>query len=319
MSIRFLKSNPFTMHKISFLTLIVLTTLSFNNRIYSQKSKFHMTETAVTTKTQYALIEGKRIAYRKFGVGTPVILTNRFRGTLDTWDPLFLDLLAKNNTVVTFDYEGIGYSEGDLPLDIKNVASGVVKLADALKINSFNVMGWSYGGWVAQYVTFLNPERVLKTVLIGTNPMGKNEVPFEPVFLERALKPVNDFEDAVILFFEPKSEKSRNAAQASMGRIMEHTDWSKVPSTQEVFQRYFASNDAIAEDKENFRASYATLKTPVLVISGDHDISFATENWFPLLKKSPSVQYIIFPEAGHAPHFQYPELATAYINSFLVQ
>lgn len=179
------------------------------------------------------------------------------------------------------------------------------------------MMGWSYGGWVAQYATFLNPDRVLKTVLIGTNPMGKNEVPFEPIFLERALKPVNDFDDALVLFFEPKSEKSKEAAAASMGRIMESIDWSKVPSTPELFQRYFASNNAISEDKENFRLAYSTLKTPVLVLSGDHDVSFATENWFPLLKNAPTVQHIIFPVAGHAPHFQYTELSAMYINSYL--
>lgn len=272
-----------------------------------------------STETQYALIDNQKIAYRKIGKGSPIIIANRFRGTLDTWDPLFLELLAKNNTVITFDYAGIGYSTGELPLDIKDVAAEITKLAEYLKIDKFNVMGWSYGGWVAQYATFLNPERILKTVIIGSNAMGKNEVPIQPAFFERALKPVNDFEDAVVLFFEPHSEASRAAAQASMGRIMAHADWSKVPHTQEVFQRYFASNTTIAEDKENFRGAYANLKTPVLVISGDNDISFATENWFQLLKNAPTVQHIIFPAAGHAPHFQYPELSTSYINTFLTQ
>lgn len=76
-----------------------------------------MENNAVTTETQYANIDDKQIAYRKIGNGTPIILANRFRGTLDTWDPLFLDLLAQTNTVITFDYSGIGYSEGELPLD----------------------------------------------------------------------------------------------------------------------------------------------------------------------------------------------------------
>jgi pimeloyl-ACP methyl ester carboxylesterase len=59
------------------------------------------------------------------------------------------------------------------------------------------------------------------------------------------------------------------------------------------------------------------LQTPVLVISGDNDISFAVENWFPLLKKAPTLQHIIFHAAGHAPHYQYPELTTTYINTFI--
>jgi len=276
-----------------------------------------MSNTALTTETQYVNIGNKKIAYRKFGNGTPLILANRFRGTIDTWDPLFLDLLAETNTVITFDYSGIGYSEGALPLDLHEVAAEVVKVADHLNIDKFIVGGWSYGGLIVQYTTFLFPARVLSTIVIGSNPMGKNEIPLSPLFLEKALKPDYDFEDIVVLFFEPKSEKSRIAAQASAERIAQRLDQSKVPSTPDKFQRYFAATNQLAEDKDNFREGYKTLQTPVLVISGDHDISFAVENWFPLLQNAPTVQHIIFPNTGHAPHFQYPQVTTDYIKSFL--
>jgi pimeloyl-ACP methyl ester carboxylesterase len=276
-----------------------------------------MTNNALTTETQYANIDNKKIAYRKFGNGTPIILANRFRGTIDTWDPLFLDLLAETNTVVTFDYSGIGYSEGDLPLDLHEVAAEVVKIADYLNIEKFIVGGWSYGGLIAQYTTFLYPSRVAKAIVIGSNPMGKNEAPLSPLFLEKALIPDYTVEDIVVLFFEPKSEKSRIAAQASSERIAQRLDQSKVPSTPEIFQRFFAVTDQLAEDKDNFREAYKTLQTPVLVISGDNDISFAVENWFPLLQNAPSVQHIIFPDTGHAPHYQYPVQATDYIKSFI--
>ena len=276
-----------------------------------------MTNNALTTATQYANIDNKQIAYRKFGNGTPIILANRFRGTLDTWDPLFLDLLAENNTVVTFDYSGIGYSEGELPMDLHAVAAEVVKIADYLDIDKFIAGGWSYGGLIAQYTTFLNPARVLATIVIGSNPMGKNETPLSPLFLDKALKPVNVLEDVVELFYEPKSEKSRIAAKASWERIAQRIDPSKIPATPELFQRYFAVTGQLEEDKDNFRAAYKTLETPVLVISGDNDISFAVENWFPLLQNAPTIQHIIFQNTGHAPHYQYPELSTGYIKTFL--
>ena len=269
------------------------------------------------TEIQYANIDNKKIAYRKFGSGTPIILANRFRGTIDTWDPLFLDLLAETNTVIIFDYSGIGYSEGELPLDLKEVAAEVVKMADFLNIEKFVVGGWSYGGLIAQYTTFLYPHRVLSTIIIGSNPMGKNKVSLSPLFLEKALKPDYDLEDIIVLFFEPKSEKSRIAAQASSARIAKRLDQSKVPATPELFQRYFAPTKQLTEDVDNFREGYKTLEAPVLVISGDNDISFAVENWFPLLQNAPTVQHVIMPNAGHAPHFQYPELTTGYIKLFI--
>ncbi|WP_341908393.1 alpha/beta hydrolase [Fluviicola taffensis] len=276
-----------------------------------------MKNNALTTETQYANIDNKQIAYRKFGNGTPLILANRFRGTLDTWDPLFLDLLAEKNTVITFDYSGIGYSEGELPVDLHQVAAEVTKIADYLKFDKYVVGGWSYGGLIAQYATFLYPNRVLGTVIIGSNPMGKNEAPLSPLFLEKALQPSYTVEDIITLFFEPSSENSRLTAIASLQRIAHRLDESKVPATPEIFQRYFAPSQQLADDVDNFREAYKTLQTPVLALSGDNDISFAVENWFPLLKNAPTLQHIIMPNTGHAPHFQYPELTTAYINCFI--
>jgi pimeloyl-ACP methyl ester carboxylesterase len=276
-----------------------------------------MTNNASTTETQYANIDNKQIAYRKIGNGTPIILANRFRGTLDTWDPLFLDLLAEKNTVVTFDYSGIGYSEGELPLNLHEVAAEVVKMADYLNIDKFIVGGWSYGGLVSQYTTFLYPNRVLGTIIIGSNPMGKNETALSPLFLEKALQPTYTPEDIITLFFEPTSDKSAAAGIASLQRIAQRYDESKVPVKIETLQRYFAVTEQLANDTDNFREAYKTLQTPVLAISGDNDISFAVENWFPLLKNAPTLQHIIFQAAGHAPHFQYPELSTDYINTFI--
>lgn len=276
-----------------------------------------MKTTALNAETQFAEINNHKIAYRQFGNGAPLFFVNRFRGIIDTWDPLFLDSLAEKNTVILFDYPGIGSSEGELPLDIVEVASTVPALADHLGFDKFNVLGWSYGGLVAQAVTFQNQKRVLNTVLIGTNPPGENEIPMEQVFFDHALKPINDLKDEYYLFFEPASEKSREAAQKSHDRIGQRLERSLIPSTMEVFQRYIAGSGTMKEDKLNFREGYKTLKSPVLVISGDHDISFATENWFPLLKNAPTMQHIILNDAGHGPQHQHPELTAGYINLFL--
>lgn len=50
---------------------------------------------AFSSETQFATLKERTLAYRVIGQGEPIILTNRFRGTLDTWDPLFLENLHK--------------------------------------------------------------------------------------------------------------------------------------------------------------------------------------------------------------------------------
>ncbi|HEY6142946.1 MAG TPA: alpha/beta hydrolase [Flavobacterium sp.] len=272
---------------------------------------------AVNSKTQFAETKGKKIAYRSIGNGDSIILVNRFRGTLDTWDPLFLDSLAENFNVITFDYTGIGSSSGTLPTDIVDVATDVKDLAEFLKLKNITVLGWSYGGLVAQVATLQYPELIAHSILVGTNPPGNNEIPFEQAFLDCALKPINDFDDEVILFFEPNSEASVKAAKLSHDRIAKRIDVSKIPSTMDVFQFYFAGGAGLKEDKLKFRDKLKTTKTPILVISGDHDISFAVENWFALLRELPTTQIIVFPLSGHAPHHEFPELSAKYISNFI--
>ncbi|MFD1604039.1 alpha/beta fold hydrolase [Flavobacterium artemisiae] len=272
---------------------------------------------ASNSQTEFADVSNRKIAYRSIGEGNPIILINRFRGTLDTWDPLFLDVLAEKHQVITFDYSGIGYSTGALPTDIKEVAKDVKDLADFLKIKKAVLMGWSYGGLVTQAAMHQFPELVTHTILLGTGPIGKRAVPLEQSFLDHALKPINDFEDEVILFFEPESEESRKAAKASHERIAKRIDVSKIPSTMEVFQLYFAGGEGAAEDKEDYRNKLKTTKTPILAISGDHDTSFAVENWYPLTRELPTTQFIVLPQTGHAPQHQNVPLVVNYIENFL--
>jgi pimeloyl-ACP methyl ester carboxylesterase len=269
------------------------------------------------TETSFADAGDRKIAYRSYGKGKPIIFVNRFRGTLDTWDPLFIKMMAKKYNVITFDYSGIGSSTGNMAPDIVIVAKDVKDLADTLKLNTIIVLGWSYGGLVAQAVTLLYPNLVSHSILIGTNPPGKNEVPFEQVFLDAALKPINDFDDEVVLFFEPKSQISLAAAKASHERIHKKIDVKKIPSTMEAFQVYFAGGDAFKEDILNFREQIKKTKIPILIISGDHDVSFAVENWYAIVNEMVNTQMIVYSETGHAPQHQYPEMTSKYIMNFV--
>lgn len=270
-----------------------------------------------TNYTEYLELSDRTIAYRSIGSGSPLIMLNRFRGILDTYDPAFLNALAEKHRVITFDYTGIGYSTGELPTDLSIVAEDVKELASHLKLDKFAIAGWSWGGLIAQVATLQYPESITHTIIIGAVPLGKRVVDLSPAFLEVALKPINDFDDEIILFYEPESENSINAAKASYERISKRLDISKIPSTMEIFQRYFQGAGAATEDKEGRREQLKKITTPILVISGDNDISAAIENWFPLLRQLPTTQYIILPHSGHAPQHQEPELIAEYIKIFL--
>jgi|SoiMethySBSTD1v2_1073268.scaffolds.fasta_scaffold03849_13 pimeloyl-ACP methyl ester carboxylesterase len=272
---------------------------------------------AVNSKTKFIEVNEQRFAYRSIGTGLPIILLNRFRGTLDTWDPAFLGGLAATSNVITIDYSGIGLSTGKCTSDVLSMAKNVKAVAEALNLSKFIVAGWSLGGMVAQTVITKYPALVSQAILIGATPPGKNTGVPEEEFWDRALKPVNDLDDGIILFFEPKSESSKNAAKLSFGRMAQRTDDLDTPVSKECWTNQRKAIEDFREDKYNALDELKKSTIPTLVIMGDHDIGFHVEDWYPLIGDLESTQLIVLPRAGHAPQHQYPDLVANYITSFI--
>lgn len=275
-------------------------------------------ENAAAAPTQYLQVGADRIGYRSVGAGKPMVLVTRMRGTLDTWDPLFIDELAKNNRIITVDYPGVGYSGGKLPPGIGQAADFVIAFADAMKLEKFILMGWSWGGTVAQTVVVDHPGRVTHAILVGTAPPGKQAVAIQQAFIDRAFKPVNDLDDEIVLFFEPRSDFSRRMAKESRTRIRVRSGVDeKIPSTPEAIRAYLAAAEEYHVDAAGRLQKLMATRTPLLVISGDNDISTAVDNWFALNGKIPNAHLIVYPESGHGPQHQYPRLAAEQVASFL--
>ena len=272
---------------------------------------------AVSVKTKFVETGGKKIAYRSIGSGLPIILVNRFRGNLDTWDPAFLDALASTYNVITIDYSGIGLSTGVCTADVYEMAKDVKDIAEALRFTKIIMAGWSLGGMVAQAVMTQYPELLSHAILIGTSPPVRSNGVSQKLFWERALKPVTDLDDGTVLFFEPQSESSKNAAKLSFGRIAKRAEDLDNPVSKECYSNQQKAVDEFREDKNGALAKLEGSKIPILVIMGDHDIGFPVEDWYSLVGKLPSTQLIVMPQAGHGPQHQYTDLAAKYIISFI--
>ena len=272
---------------------------------------------ATSVKTQYAEIGGRKLAYRSVGKGTPIIFCNRFRGVLDNWDPAFVDALAKNYRVILFDYSGYGLSTGTAPTDAKTAAQDVQDLAKALGISKIILGGWSHGGVVAQTAAVRFPQLVSHLVLIGTNPPGENEHPIQQAFFDHALKPVNDLDDEVVLFFEPASPASVQAAKRSHDRIAQRKTDLSIPVPQPLWDAYLKVGADFIVDQDNQREKLGQLDIPILVISGDHEIVFPIENWYALTGKLRNARILMLPQAGHGPQHQYPAFAARVIDGFI--
>ena len=186
----------------------------------TQQDKETQPESAETTPTRFVHVQEVRLAYRRFGnpAGTPLILLQHFRGSMDNWDPALLNGLAKDRTVITFDNAGVGFSSGEVPDNVAAMTQYALDFLDALGLSQVDLLGFSLGGYIAQHLALSHPQLVLRLILAGTGPgKGEGTQDLNPTILDAASLPPSR-NGLLQLFFEP-TETSQAAGAAFWDRL----------------------------------------------------------------------------------------------------
>jgi pimeloyl-ACP methyl ester carboxylesterase len=274
---------------------------------------------SASAQTQYVEIKGARIAYRSFGAnaGIPLVLCQRFRGTMDHWDPALLDVLAHERPVVLFDSAGVGLSSGEAGGTIAVMAQVAGAFIDKLGFAQVDLLGWSMGGAVSQRLALDRPPLVRRAVLAATGPGGVADAPRAPDKVwQVAGKPTNDDEDFLYLFFT-EDATSRKAGLASLRRLDARLTASKSTVKPEAVQAQFAALGAWSQGKDAALARLGEIFIPVLIANGTHDIMVHAYNSYVLSQRLGHAQLILYPNAGHGFLFQHPELFGRHVLEFL--
>jgi poly(3-hydroxyalkanoate) depolymerase len=134
-------------------------------------------------------VAGQKLRVRvRRGVGVPLLLCNGIGASLEVLDPL-VDNLESSRTVIRFDVPGTGMSPAPiLPLGFPQLAWMVGCLLDQLGHARVDVLGYSWGGALAQQYALQNPHRCRRLVLVAT-ATGALMVPAKPSVLTKMLTP----------------------------------------------------------------------------------------------------------------------------------
>jgi pimeloyl-ACP methyl ester carboxylesterase len=139
--------------------------------------------TQQTAIAQYIDVNNIRHAYRIIGNSTngktatpPLLLLNHVRSTIDLWDPAVVNPLSTTRQVILYDYAGISHSSGPVATSFPQMSGNLLTFLTALiallnlSTPSFDILGFSIGGFVAQQLVLDAPSLVNKLVLSGTEP-----------------------------------------------------------------------------------------------------------------------------------------------------
>jgi len=125
---------------------------------------------ALRTDSVVALPDGRRLAYAEYGdpAGTPVLVFHGLPGSRLSWGLLPGDPFPPDVRVVAPDRPGYGRSDPHPGRDLLSWADDVGRLADALALERFAILGVSGGGPGALACAWKIPDRLTSVGVVSS-------------------------------------------------------------------------------------------------------------------------------------------------------
>ena len=142
---------------------------------------------ATKPETSFVMVGPTRVRVRTVGTGPPLLMIMGIGGNLDMWSPLAARLSGRQ--LIMFDFPGTGGSGMScLPPTMGANALFTRWLLARLGHDRVDVLGYSWGGILAQHLAVQHPKTVRRLVLAATT-FGLGGVPPGPLVAARMLTP----------------------------------------------------------------------------------------------------------------------------------
>lgn len=118
--------------------------------------------------TGYATVNGLKMYYEVHGTGKPLVLLHGAFMSINTNFGHLIPGLSKNRQVIAVEMQAHGHTEDiSRPISFESSADDVAALLQQLKIDSADILGFSFGGSVAFQIAIRHPKLVRKLVILS--------------------------------------------------------------------------------------------------------------------------------------------------------
>lgn len=250
-----------------------------------------------------------RVRVRKSGSGPPLLLCMGIGANLEMWEPLLPHLPGREK--VMFDFPGTGGSSvsWSAPTMAAN-AWFVHRLVKALGYSQLDVLGYSWGGVLAQHLAFQHPGTVRRLVLAATT-FGLGARPPSPSVAFRMLTPRRYYSRNYFNKIAPDIYGGRYRTDPQVANADIRRRVGRPPSPYGYLSQLAALS------------CYSTLpglpliKAPTLILAGDDDPLAPAVNAKVMARAIRRSELHVVPGAGHMLLFDSPELTAPTIRRFL--
>jgi 3-oxoadipate enol-lactonase len=243
-------------------------------------------------------INDVRIHYAEAGEGDPLLLVMGYGMPGDAW--LGSLPFLQGFHAIYYDNRGTGQSDKPQgPYTMPQMAADAAALLDHLGIDRAHVYGVSMGGMIAQELVLNHPHKVRSLVLGCTMCGGGYAKMAEEAVLDTLFQTIRDMgkldpdtwvDRTLPLLFT----KEWIAANPGIRMLLTMAAQMMPPTPPETAQSALAGLFGWSTYER-----LPQIKTPTLVVHGDHDVIIPVENAHVLAERIPGAQLYIVKGAGH--------------------
>lgn len=251
--------------------------------------------------------------YEIYGDGPPLLLIAGLGSDSASWQTV-VPPLAKHFRVICPDNRGAGRSVcAGGPLSVDLLAEDCAALIGHLGYEKVHVAGHSMGGFIAQRLTVLHPDRVDRLVLSATGAKSsrRNVLLFSD--LARRLEdedPAQWFRSLFYWIYTPALFERERALAGALDFALNYP-WKQSPTFFRAQVEAIAGFDG--------KGDLAKISVPVLVLAGEKDLLFPLQECREFAALIPGAKFKILGGAAHSMHAENPRAFAVPVVEFLTE
>lgn len=268
--------------------------------------------------SQYLDMQGMQVHYVIEGEGEPLVLLHGTGSSLHTWEK-WSALLKDSFKVIRVDLPGFGLT-GPNPAD-KYTNEAYIDFLDEfiskLLLDTINIGGNSFGGYLSWVFTLQRPSKVKKLILVNASGYPRGVGEDVPLAFRLAR---NSLTAPLVKKITPKSLVKKTVLQSYGNDDL---------ATEAIIERYYelllrkGNRRGAIQRMQQIELEHwqqiSKIQAPTLILWGDQD-EFAPLQFSKRFHKDlPNSKLIVYPDVGHITMEEVPEESAAAVQNFLIE
>lgn len=297
-------------------TLVLVATSCYSR--YARKTM--VSPSASVVRRTFAYSPSVSINYEVHGNGSrTLILLHGFGASLETWRDI-QPLLQPYFTLYLVDLKGSGLSSKpeDASYSVEEQARIITAFMGSLDLSQATLVGHSYGGGVAlmSYLHHHPLNQGIDSLVLIDAAAYPQDFPFFVSVMR------NPFLRRVANLLPPRTRASytlhriiHNPDVITPERIERYARFLELPGANHALQHSAAQ--ILPDDIDKFVSNLSGITLPTLILWGREDSVIPVRYGQRLHEDLSNSEIKVFPQCGHIPHEEFPDLTASAIHEFI--